>query len=63
MSNPTQSSHGIIPTQHEFLASDRCVSFGEWIDEQLAELEREFQDFVTRQSLSESFQTGRRSTR
>ena len=41
-----------VPTEHDTLPIEQIAEFDQWIDEELAELEENFAEFVTRQSAS-----------
>ena len=59
MSFPAQPTNVSIPSRHDLLGWDQIDDFAAWIDAQLVELEREFADFVTRESRHTSFQSSR----
>ena len=50
--SPTCTKGYSIPTQQEPLKADKVDAFGAWIDEQLGQLEAQYAEFVTRESMS-----------
>ena len=57
---PNSPISGTIPTSHDVIAPEKTVEFESWLDDQLADLEASFAEFVTKQALMSEIASQRR---
>ena len=57
MSVPAHPANSPMPTTHERLSWEQAETFGSWLDAQLEQLERDYAEYITVQSIKSSLKS------